>query len=205
MTILSLLIVPAAGALATTMHEACRIRLKQMRWQPAVRVVPPHHDHPAYIAALAESLQAGLAALDWEPEVVLASFHGLPVEYFEKGDPYHCHCAKTTRLLREALGWDESRLRLTFQSRFGKAEWLQPYTDKTVEALAREGVKNLAVVTPGFVSDCVETLEEIAGENGEIFHAHGGESFAAIPCLNDSDPGIAMLRAVIEDELQGWL
>ena len=179
--------------------------LKEMRWQPAVRVVPAYHDDPVYIEALAQSLKGGLAALDWEPEVVLASYHGLPVEYFEKGDPYHCHCAKTTRLLREALGWDEGRLRMTFQSRFGKAEWLQPYTDKTVEGLARDGVKNLAVITPGFAADCVETLEEIAGENGEIFHEHGGENFAALPCLNDSEEGMRVLNALVERELQGWL
>lgn len=194
----------AAATTATACDKAFDA-LKEMRWQPTIRVVPPYHDDPVYIDALARSLRSGLAALDWEPEVVLASFHGLPVEYFEKGDPYHCHCAKTARLLREALGWDESKLRLTFQSRFGKAEWLQPYTDKTVEALARDGVKNLAVITPGFAADCVETLEEIAGENGEIFHVHGGENFAAVPCLNDSIEGMRVLNAVVERELQGWL
>ena len=178
--------------------------LKEMRWQPTIRVVPPYYGDPAYISALAETTKQGIAALDFEPEVVLASFHGLPVEYFQKGDPYHCHCAKTTRLLRAELGWDEHKLRMTFQSRFGKAEWLKPYTDKTVQALAEEGVKRLAVITPGFAADCVETLEEIAGEAGEMFHEHGGEHFAHVPCLNDQRPGVDMLAALIRRELQGW-
>jgi ferrochelatase len=176
-----------------------------MRWQPAVRCSPPYHDHPAYIEALAASLRAHLDGLGWEPDAVIASFHGLPKEYFDKGDPYHCQCAKTTRLLRETLGWDESRLRMTFQSRFGPAEWLQPYTDETVEALAREGVKNLAVITPGFAADCVETLEEIGIEAGNSFREHGGENFTVVPCLNDSEAGMAMLAALVERELQGWL
>ena len=179
--------------------------LKEMRWQPAVRVVPPYYDDPAYIEALAESLKRELAKLDWKPDVILASYHGLPKDYFDKGDPYHCHCAKTTRLLRETLGWSEDFLRMTFQSRFGKAEWLQPYTDKTVEALAQEGVKNLAIVTPGFAADCVETLEEIAVENGDIFREHGGQNFAAIPCLNDSADGMGLVRAIVERELMGWI
>ena len=135
----------------------------------------------------------------WRP------YHGLPVEYFEKGDPYHCHCQKTTRLVREKLNWSDDFLRATFQSRFGKAEWLQPYTDKTVEALAREGVKNLAIITPGFASDCVETLEEIAVENGDIFKENGGENFAAIPCLNDSVEGMSVIEAVVRRELAGWI
>jgi ferrochelatase len=146
-----------------------------------------------------------VAKLKWKPEVILASFHGLPVEYIEKGDPYHCHCAKTTRLLRKKLEWSEDFLRLTFQSRFGKAEWLQPYTDKTVEALAREGVKNLAIVTPGFAADCVETLEEIAVENGDIFLGSGGKNFAAIPCLNASPEGMKVIQAIVERELKGWV
>jgi ferrochelatase len=136
---------------------------------------------------------------------VLASFHGIPKEYFDKGDPYHCHCAKTFRLLKARLGWDDHKFRMTFQSRFGKAEWLQPYTDKTVEALAEQGVKNLAIVTPGFTADCLETLEEIAGENAEIFHHHGGENFAAIPCLNDGPLGMSVIRHVVRRELAGWI
>lgn len=194
-----------SAATSATVFDKAFDALKTMRWQPAIRTNPPYHDAPGYIDALAESLNAGIKELGWEPEVVLASFHGLPKSYFDKGDPYHCHCHKTARLLREALGWDEKRLRLTFQSRFGPAEWLQPYTDKTVEQLAREGVRNLAVITPGFASDCVETLEEIALEAGEIFHEHGGENFAALPCLNDSKTGIAMLDGLISRELQGWV
>ncbi|RME96903.1 MAG: ferrochelatase, partial [Alphaproteobacteria bacterium] len=133
-----------AAATTATAYDKAFDALKTMRWQPAVRTVPPYHDDPVYIAALATSLEQELQKLPWKPEVILASFHGLPKAYFEKGDPYHCHCAKTTRLLREKLGWSEDYLRMTFQSRFGKDEWLQPYTDKTVEALAREGVRNLA-------------------------------------------------------------
>ena len=179
--------------------------LKQMRWQPSVRVVPPYYDEPRYIDALAGSIKDSLARLDFEPEVVIASFHGLPLEYFQKGDPYHCHCAKTARLLREALGWDEHKLRLTFQSRFGNAEWLQPYTDNTIEELAKEGVKRLAVVTPGFSADCVETLEEIAMQGRETFEEAGGERYALLRCLNDTSDSIDMLAAVIRRELAGWV
>ena len=194
-----------AAATSATACDKAFDALKEMRWQPAIRIVPPYYEQPDYISALADGLREGIAALDWEPEIVIASYHGLPVEYFEKGDPYHCHCAKTTRLLREALGWDDQKLRMTFQSRFGKAEWLQPYTDKTVEELAKSGVKNLAIVTPGFSADCVETLEEIAVENGDIFKENGGENFAAIPCLNDSDASIGMLSNIIRRELMGWI
>jgi len=179
--------------------------LRSMRWQPTLRVAPPYYDDPAYIDALAQSMRTNLAALDFEPEVVIASFHGLPLEYFQKGDPYHCHCAKTARLLREAFGWDEDRLRFTFQSRFGIAEWLQPYTDKTIARLAEEGVKRLAVIMPGFAADCVETLEEIAIEAGETFHEHGGEHFATLPCLNDSREGMTFLATHVRRELQGWI
>lgn len=194
-----------AAATMATAYDKAFDALKEMRWQPAIRTVPPYHDEPAYIDALAQSLKHEVGKLDWEPEMILASYHGLPKEYFDKGDPYHCHCAKTTRLVREKLGWSEDFLRMTFQSRFGKAEWLQPYTDKTVEALAQQGVKNLAVVTPGFAADCVETLEEIAGENGEIFHENGGKNFAAIPCLNDSAEGMAVIETIVKRELCGWL
>jgi ferrochelatase len=178
--------------------------LKTMRWQPSIRVVPPYYDDPGYIGALAASVRESLAKLDFEPEVLIASFHGLPLEYFQKGDPYHCHCAKTARLLREALGWGDERLILTFQSRFGSAEWLQPYTADTIEKLAQSGVKRLAIVAPGFASDCVETLEELAMQGAEIFHEHGGEKFAALPCLNDTPGSIAALSAIIRRELSGW-
>jgi ferrochelatase len=143
--------------------------------------------------------------LPFTPEVILASFHGMPAEYVQKGDPYAQHCAETARLVRERLGLDETRFMLTFQSRFGTAEWLQPYTDMTVKALAERGVKNLAVVTPGFAADCLETLEEIAGENAEIFRHAGGENFAAVPCLNDSQEGMRVIRHVVERELMGWV
>ncbi len=195
-----------SAATTATVHDKAFEALKSLRWQPALRTVPPYYDDPAYIEALAQSIEGRLATLDWKPEVIVASFHGLPKVNLDKGDPYHCHCAKTARLLRERLGLDETSFRLTFQSRFGRQEWLQPYTDKTIAALARdEGVKSLAVVTPGFAADCLETLEEIAMQGGEIFREHGGENFAALPCLNDSEAGIALLATLVERELQGWL
>ncbi len=194
----------AAATTATVCDEAFRA-LMTMRRQPALRVAPPYHDDPVYIEALASSLRAELAKLTFKPEAIVASFHGIPRDYFDKGDPYHCHCAKTARLMREALGLDETQFIMTFQSRFGRAEWLQPYTDKTVEGLAQRGVKNLAVVMPGFAADCLETLEEIAVENAEIFKRNGGENFAAIPCLNDSDGGMNVIREVVLRELRGWI
>ncbi len=178
--------------------------LKAMRVQPALRTVPPYPDDPIYVAALAGSIRAHLAGLDFEPEVILASFHGLPQAYVDKGDPYREQCVLTTEALRAALGALGAKLKLTFQSRFGRAEWIKPYTDKTVEALARDGVKRVAIVCPGFAADCIETLEEIAEENKDIFLEHGGERFTYIPCLNDSDEGIAVLVHLIERELQGW-
>ncbi len=194
-----------AAATTATVNDKAFETLTKMRWQPALRTVPPYHDDPIYIEALASSIRTHLAGLAWQPEVVLASFHGIPKSYFDNGDPYHCHCMKTTRLLRDALGWDKERLRPTFQSRFGPDEWLQPYTDKTVEALAKSGVKRIAVVTPGFTSDCLETLQEIAVENAEIFHHHGGAEFSHIPCLNDSEDGMRVLEAVVRRELMGWV
>lgn len=179
--------------------------LMKMRYQPAIRTVPPYHDELVYIEALANSIEAHLASADFEPEVVIASYHGIPQSYFQKGDPYHCHCMKTSRLLRERLGWSENKLITCFQSRFGPEEWLQPYTDKTVEKLAREGVKSIAVFNPGFVSDCLETLEEIAGEASEIFHEAGGENFTHIPCLNDSEQGMKVIETMIRRELSGWV
>ncbi len=176
-----------------------------MRWQPTLRVAAPYYDDPVYIEALARSTRASLAKLDFEPEVLLASFHGIPRAYFDKGDPYYCHCAKTTRLLREALGLPPERLRMTFQSRFGRAEWLQPYTAETVKALGAEGVKRLAVLTPGFAADCLETLEEIGVENAGYFKAAGGEKFAALPCLNDGEDGMRVLEALARRELAGWV
>jgi ferrochelatase len=194
----------AAATSATVGDEAFRALMK-MRWQPALRIAPPYYDDPVYIDALAVSLEAHLATLPFVPEVILASFHGIPRDYFDKGDPYYCHCAKTTRLLRQRLRLDDSKLMMTFQSRFGRAEWLKPYTDATVKGLAARGVKNLAAITPGFSADCLETLEEIAGENAEYFHHAGGENFAAIPCLNDSEPGMRVIETVVRRELQGWV
>jgi ferrochelatase len=178
--------------------------LMQLRWQPAVRTAPSWHDEPVYIEALANSITRHLATLDFEPEVVIASYHGIPQSYFRKGDPYHCQCMKTTRLLRQRLGWDEKRLITCFQSRFGPEEWLQPYTDKTVEKLARDGVRSIAVFNPGFVSDCLETLEEIAIGAGEIFRGAGGRDFTHIPCLNDGEDGMAVIEAITRRELAGW-
>lgn len=188
-----------------TVNDKVFEALLAMRWQPAIRTVPPYHDDPVYIDAIATSIEKHLATLDWEPEVVLASFHGIPQSYFKRGDPYHCHCMKTGRLVRERLGWTKDQFRPTFQSRFGPEEWLQPYTDKTVEQLAKDGVKRIAVLNPGFVSDCLETLEEIAGEAHEIFEEHGGEKFTHIPCLNDSEDGMRVLESVVRRELQGWI
>jgi ferrochelatase len=194
----------AAPTSATACDQAFRA-LMQMRWQPSVRVAPPYHDDPVYIAALAASMRASLAKLAFEPEVILCSFHGMPKEYLLKGDPYHCQCAKTWRLLREELGLPAERFRLTFQSRFGPDEWLQPYTDETVKALAQGGTKSLAIVAPGFSADCLETLEELDVENREIFLHHGGKDFAYLPCLNDSDDGIRVLETVVRRELMGWV
>lgn len=188
-----------------TVNDKAFEALQAMRWQPAVRTVPPYHDDPIYIDALARSVEANIAGLGWEPEVVLASFHGIPKSYFLKGDPYHCHCLKTARLLRERLGWSEKKLMATFQSRFGPEEWLQPYTDKTVEDLAKAGVKRIAVLNPGFVADCLETLEEIAGLARESFLHNGGEQFAHIPCLNDTPAGVTVIEHLVRRELQGWL
>jgi ferrochelatase len=194
----------AASTTATVNDMVYRFLLEE-RWQAALRTVPPYHDDPVYIDALARSIEAHLATLDFEPEVVLTSFHGIPQSYFRKGDPYHCHCMKTARLLRERLGWSKEKLQITFQSRFGPEEWLQPYTDKTVEELAKSGVKRLAIAAPGFVSDCLETLEELAVENGEIFLHNGGEKFSHIPCLNDSEWGMDVIEAVTRRELGGWI
>jgi protoporphyrin/coproporphyrin ferrochelatase len=194
-----------AAATTASVNDKLFEALLKTRYMPAIRTVPQYHDEPVYIEALARSIEKHLATLDFEPEKVIASYHGIPKSYFEKGDPYHCHCMKTTRLLRERLGWSKEKLITTFQSRFGPEEWLQPYTDKTVEKLAQEGVKSIAVFNPGFVSDCLETLEEIAGEAGEIFHEAGGTNFTHIPCLNDSDEGMSVIEHMVRRELQGWL
>jgi protoporphyrin/coproporphyrin ferrochelatase len=194
----------AAATTATVCDEAFRA-LMRMRWQPALRTAAPYYDDVVYIDALAASIEKALAALSFKPQIILASYHGLPKDYFLKGDPYYCHCAKTTRLLRERLGYDEKKLMMTFQSRFGRAEWLTPYTIQTVQELAESGVKDMVVVTPGFAADCLETLEEIAVENADVFKRYGGENFAVVPCLNDSDGGMTVIASIVTRELKGWL
>jgi len=204
-----LLIVPlypqySAATSATVCDEAFRV-LAGMRAQPTLRVSPPYYDDPDYIEALAVSIDTHLATLPFQPELIVASFHGMPQKYVDKGDPYEKQCIATTDALRKRMGLDATKLLLTFQSRFGFDEWLKPYTDKTMERLAKEGVRRIAVLTPGFSADCLETLEEIAQENAEIFKHNGGEQFAFIPCLNDSDPGMDVIRQLVLRELQGWI
>jgi ferrochelatase len=204
-----LLVVPlypqySAATSATVCDEVFRV-LEAMRAQPTLRVTPPYHVDPDYIDALAVSINAHLANLPFQPELIVASFHGMPQKYVDKGDPYQAQCVATTEALRGRMGLDASKLLLTFQSRFGFDEWLQPYTDKTMERLGKEGVRRIAVVTPGFSADCLETLEEIAQENAEIFKHNGGEQFAFVPCLNDSDPGMDVIRQLVLRELQGWI
>jgi ferrochelatase len=189
------------GATTATANDEAFAKLRRMRWQPAVRTLPPYHDDPAYIGALAETVREGLAGLDFEPQALIASYHGMPQRTLELGDPYHCHCQKTTRLLSEALGRE---LRIAFQSRFGRAKWLEPATDKMLEALPSQGVTRVAIFAPGFSADCLETLEELAIRGREAFLAAGGSDFAYLPCLNDGAPGLAMLRALIGRELEGW-
>ena len=180
--------------------------LKTMRWQPAVRTLPAYFDTPAYVAALARSIADGVAALPFTPDVVLTSYHGMPQTYLERGDPYYCQCLKTTRLVREALGWDEDKIRVSFQSRFGPTEWLKPYTVDVLEELAK-AQKKVAVLAPAFSVDCIETLEEIAITGREQYvHAGGGhDDYAYIPCLNDSEGGMEMLESIVRNELQGWM
>jgi ferrochelatase len=204
-----LLVVPlypqySASTSATVCDEVFRV-LAKMRAQPVLRVTPPYYADATYIDALAVSIQTHLATLPFTPELIVASFHGMPKDYIDKGDPYQQHCVATTELLRKRMGLDDNKLLLTFQSRFGFDEWLQPYTDKTMERLGKEGVRRIAVLTPGFSSDCLETLEEIAQENAEIFKHNGGEEFAFIPCLNDGDPGMDVIRQLVLRELQGWI
>mgnify|MGYP002777321092 FL=1 len=179
--------------------------LKPLVWQPAVRMAAAYHDHPAYIDALAKSAHESLGKLSWTPERILLSFHGTPKRHLTEGDPYHCHCLKTARLLRAAMGWSEAFAPVTFQSRFGREEWLGPATDDMIAGAARDGVKRLAVMTPGFLADCLETLEEIAIGGAETFHANGGGDFAALPCLNDSPYMTTLLDALVAREAAGWI
>lgn len=194
----------SATTTATVCDEVFRSLMK-MRWQPTLRVADPYDSHPLYIAALASSIRQHIAELDWQPEVILASFHGIPQEYFDRGDPYYCFCHKTVRFLRDQMGNDADKLQLTFQSRFGPRAWLQPYTDKTLEQLAQNGVKKVAVLCPGFAADCLETLEEIGIAAAETFKHHGGTHFTMVPCLNDSQDHIDMLAAIAESTSSGWI
>lgn len=191
-----------SGATTASVHDAVFDAVKAMRWHPAIRTLPPYHDDETYIAALKSSIETGLAALDFEPDAVIASFHGMPKRTLELGDPYHCHCQKTARLLSEAMGRE---LIIAFQSRFGPAKWLEPPTDVMLEKLAQEGKKKVAIFAPGFSSDCLETFEELAIRGKEDFEAAGGERFAYIPCLNDSDVGIDLLDHLVRRELAGWI
>jgi ferrochelatase len=190
------------AATTATANDRAFAALAAMRWQPAVRTLPPYHDDPAYIDALRTSVEASLAALDFAPDAILASFHGMPERTLHLGDPYHCHCQKTARLLGEALGRE---LTITFQSRFGRAKWLEPATDTVLGDLPGRGVKKVAIVAPGFSADCVETLEELTIRGRETFVAAGGTHFAYLPCLNAGEPGVAMLRTILGRELAGWI
>ncbi|WP_244427242.1 ferrochelatase [Methyloferula stellata] len=194
----------AAATSATVCDKAFEV-LSKMRWQPTLRVAHPYFDQPAYIEALAASLRKELAKLDFTPEVILASFHGMPQAYVDKGDPYAVQCEETRRLLRDAMGYSDDQFRLTFQSRFGPAQWLKPYTDETVKALPGQGVKKLAIITPGFVADCLETIEEIGIENRDYFLSAGGQKFARIPCLNESEEGMSVIFDLVKRELSGWV
>ncbi len=194
----------AASTTATVFDEVARA-LRNMRHQPTLRFVPPYYDDPAYITALGDSVRAGLRGLDFEPEVILASFHGLPQLQIDKGDPYRRHCEATLALLRQELDMGEDKLRMSFQSRFGPAKWLQPYTSETVAELAKQGVKRLAIVAPGFSADCLETIEELGSEIRDEFLHAGGEKFARLPCLNDSGDGICVIEALVRRELSGWV
>lgn len=179
--------------------------LAKMRWQPAVRTMPAYFDDPVYVETLARSIQEGIGKLDFTPDLVITSYHGMPVTYLERGDPYHCQCLKTTRLVREKLGWSADKIMVTFQSRFGPTKWLEPYTDKTLEALPGQGIKRVAILAPAFSVDCIETLEEIAMQGRETFLQAGGESFAYIPCLNASPGGMDMIEHIVRRELAGWI
>jgi ferrochelatase len=189
-----------AATTATVIDKAFET-LAGMRWQPALRTLPPYHDDPAYIDALKTSVEKQLASLDFAPDAILASFHGMPQRTLELGDPYHCHCRKTARLLSEALGRD---VLVAFQSRFGRAKWLEPATDAVLAELPGRGIKRIALVAPGFSADCLETLEELAIRGRETFIEAGGEHFAYLSCLNDSAPGLQMLRSILARELAGW-
>jgi ferrochelatase len=195
-----------AGATTATANDQFFRALMQEKWQPAARTVSAYFDHPSYIDALATSIENAYAAQDTRPELLVVSYHGMPKRYLMEGDPYHCQCQKTTRLLQERLGWEKTELRTTFQSQFGPEDWLQPYTVEEVARLAKdEGKKSIAVVAPAFSADCIETLEEINEEIKESFEEAGGEDFLYIPCLNSDAPHIDALCDIIDQNLGGWV
>ncbi len=194
-----------AGATMGTANDQFFRALMEQKWQPAVRTIEPYYDDPAYVDALAQSIERAYAKMSKRPDLLLVSYHGMPIRYLTEGDPYHCQCQKSTRLLRERLGWNEEEITTTFQSVFGPEEWLKPYTVEEVARLARSGKKNIAVVAPAFSADCIETLEEIQEEICDAFKEAGGEQFTYIPCLNDDDAHIQALVGVVERNLQGWV
>ena len=194
-----------AGATSATANDQFFRALMKEKWQPAVRTVPAYFDDPAYVDALAQSVERAYANAEKRPDILVVSYHGMPKRYLMEGDPYHCQCQKSTRLLKERLGWDDTQITTTFQSVFGPEEWLRPYTVDHVADLARQGKKNIAVIAPAFSADCIETLEEINEEIRESFEHAGGESFTYIPCLNDEPAHIAALAGVVERNLKGWL
>ena len=191
-----------SAATNATVVDAASAAIAGWRWQPALRTLPPYYDSADHIAALADSVRTAVAALDFEPQLIVTSFHGMPQRTLDRGDPYHCQCQKTGRLLQDAL---QMPVKVTFQSRFGRAEWLRPYTDATLETLAGQGIQRVAIVCPGFAADCLETLEEVAMEGRDTFMSHGGTHFAYLPCLNASDGGVVMLRNLLARELAGWI
>nr|WP_315457695.1 ferrochelatase [uncultured Sphingorhabdus sp.] len=191
-----------SGATTGTVLDEAYASLTAMRWHPAIRTLPAYHDDAAYISALKHSIEASVAKLDFTPDEIVISFHGMPERTLHLGDPYHCHCQKTARLLSEAMG---RKLVVSFQSRFGRAKWLEPATDDTIMRLAREGTKKIAIFAPGFSVDCLETLEELAMQGHEQFEEAGGTHYAYLPCLNDSEVGMDMLEGIIRRELSGWI
>ena len=194
-----------AGATTATANDEFFRSLAEVKWQPPVRTVPAYFEQPAYIDALAQSVERAYAAAELEPDILVVSYHGVPRRYLLEGDPYHCQCQKTTRLLKERLGWADDRIKTTFQSKFGPEEWLQPYTVEEVARLTEAGKKRIAVIAPAFSADCIETLEEINEEIRESFEHAGGESFAYIPCLNDEPAHIEALVGIIQQNLAGWI
>ena len=198
LTILPLYPQYAAATTATVCDEVYRVLMK-MRWQPSLKIIPHYESDPLYIDALVNSLNKKIKEINWTPDLIIASYHGIPKKYFDKGDPYHCYCHKTTRLISEKF--NSIKIKTTFQSRFGPQEWLQPYTDKTLENLPKEGFKNVLTICPGFASDCVETLEEILIQGKESFIESGGENFDMVPCLNDNDDHISLFESLIRKNI----